>query len=181
MLLTDQRYLDADPGTVWAAVLDPEVLRLCIPGCQSLSGTPEAGYEAVVAQKVGPLKARFVGHVTLSDIEEFRAVTITGEGRGGAAGHARGLARLRLEPAGLGTDLAYEVEVQVGGKLAQLGSRIIDGFTRRMADQFFTRFQAAVEGPAEDAEAEGADPGEAKEPGEAAPAKTGWFRRVLSR
>ncbi|MEL5876824.1 carbon monoxide dehydrogenase subunit G [Cereibacter sphaeroides] len=176
MLLADQRTIAADPATVWAAILDPEVLRVCIPGCESLTGSPSEGYEAIVTQKVGPVKARFTGHVTLSDIVEGQSLTISGEGKGGAAGHARGSAKVAMTPSEGATLLSYEVDVHVGGKLAQLGSRIIDGFSRKMADQFFERFQTAVEGPAED-EPEVVAVGAEGE----APAKKGWFKRMISR
>lgn len=169
MELNDHRDIKASPATVWAAILDPEVLKACIPGCQSLTGSPEAGYEAVVVQKVGPVKATFTGVVTLSDIVEGEAVRISGEGKGGPAGFARGGAHVTLSPGGEGTRLSYAVEAHVGGKLAQLGSRIIDGFAKKMADQFFERFQEAVEGP-----------GEEPEPGDDQP-KKGWFKRVLGR
>ena len=169
MQLSDQRDIDAPPETVWAAILDPDVLKACIPGCESLTGSPEEGYEAVVVQKVGPVKAKFTGVVSLSDIVEGQSVRISGEGKGGPAGFAKGGAHVTLTPEGEGTRLSYEVEASVGGKLAQLGSRIIDGFAKKLADEFFQRFQNAVEGPEEEdqAEPEGDQP------------KKGWFKRVL--
>lgn len=181
MQLNDHRDIKAEPDTVWASILDPEVLKACIPGCESLTGSPEAGYEAVVAQKVGPVKAKFTGVVTLSDIVEGRSLTITGEGKGGPAGFAKGGAKVVLEPGAEGTRLCYEVEANVGGKLAQLGSRIIDGFAKKLADEFFERFKATVEGPdtagaaAEDEPA--ADPEAAEEAGQ----KKGWLKRVFGR
>ena len=174
MQLTDQREIRADAATVWAAILDPEVLRQCVPGCESMTGTAETGFEAAVVQKVGPVKARFTGVVTLSDMVPHQSLRISGEGKGGAAGFAKGGANVTLTPTEAGTLLAYEVEAHVGGKLAQLGSRIIDSFAKKMADDFFARFQEAVEGPAE-AEAE---PEAAAEEGEA-PKKKGWFRRMI--
>lgn len=180
MQLTDHRDIAARPEAVWAAILDPEVLRACIPGCESLTGSPEEGYEAVVVQKVGPVKARFTGIVALSDIDPGRAVTISGEGKGGPAGFAKGGARVTLEPGADGTRLSYEVEASVGGKLAQLGSRIIDGFAKKLADEFFERFKAAVEGPDADGpgpaeeDAEGPAEGEAGTEG-----KKGWLKRVF--
>ncbi len=170
MELKDQRDINASPEIVWAAILDPEVLKACVPGCESMTGSPEEGYEAVVVQKVGPVKAKFTGVVTLSDIVEGREVTITGEGKGGPAGFAKGGAKVTLTPEGDGTRLSYDVDAKVGGKLAQLGSRIIDGFAKKMADQFFARFQEAVEGPPEPdgTELDGSD-----QP------KKGWFKRVL--
>ncbi|PPB79742.1 hypothetical protein LV82_02533 [Albidovulum inexpectatum] len=175
MELKDHRVIAADPDTVWAALLDPEVLCRCIPGCESLNGSPEEGYEAVVVQKVGPVKARFTGRVSLDDIVPGRSLTISGEGKGGPAGFARGSARVLVAPEGDGTALSYEVEAMVGGKLAQLGSRIIDGFARKLADEFFSRFQEAVEEP-EEAEVEAAQADDT----EAQP-KKGWFRRLTRR
>lgn len=171
MDLTDTRLIKAEPATVWAAILSPEVLKNCIPGCESMTGSPAEGFEAVVVQKVGPVKARFTGHVQLSDITEGEAVTITGEGKGGPAGFAKGGAKVRMGPAEGGTTLSYEVHASVGGKLAQLGSRLIDGFAKKMADDFFERFQAAVEGPAEpEPEGDGSEEGEKKK---------GWLKRMI--
>lgn len=175
MQLVDQREIKAEPAVVWAALFDPEVLKACVPGCESMTGSVADGFEAVVVQKVGPVKARFTGVVQLSDIVEGESCTISGEGKGGAAGFAKGAARVRLAPAPTGTMLSYEVEANVGGKLAQLGSRIIDGFARSMADKFFERFQETLEAPAEP------DPGPDQDgtaEGEA-PAKKGWFKRII--
>lgn len=171
MQLTDQKDIKADPATVWAAILNPEVLMAAVPGCESMTGTPETGFEAVVVQKVGPVKARFTGVVTLSDMVPGKSLKITGEGKGGPAGFAKGGAEVTLEAIPGGTRLGYAVEANVGGKLAQLGSRIIDGFAKKMADEFFTRFQEAVEGPSDDAEDDIAE-GEEK--------KKGWFKRLIS-
>ncbi|PZQ99488.1 MAG: carbon monoxide dehydrogenase [Cereibacter sphaeroides] len=171
MQLSDQRDIKADPETVWAALLNPQVLMACIPGCESMTGTPESGFEAVVVQKVGPVKARFTGAVTLSDIVPGKSVTISGEGKGGPAGFAKGGAKVTLTPIPDGTQLGYEVDASVGGKLAQLGSRLIDGFAKKMADDFFQRFQDAVEGPSEDGEEAVAEEGEQKK---------GWFKRLIS-
>jgi carbon monoxide dehydrogenase subunit G len=141
------RTIAADRMTVWQALNDAEVLKACIPGCEELTGSPEEGFSAVVKQKVGPVKATFKGEVTLSDIVEGESYTISGEGKGGVAGFAKGGAQVRLTDAeDGGTDLHYDVEAKVGGKLAQLGSRLVDSFATKMADQFFERFQAHVEG-----------------------------------
>jgi hypothetical protein len=174
MQLTDTRDIMADPKTVWAAILDPEVLKACVPGCESMTGSPEAGFEAVVVQKVGPVSARFTGRVTLSDMVPGQSLRISGEGKGGPAGFAKGGANVTLTPIEGGTRLGYEVDASVGGKLAQLGSRIIDGFARKLADEFFARFQAAVESPDEE---DGAAPSEVAE-GEGG-RKKGWFRRLI--
>lgn len=175
MQMIDSRIIAAPPAVVWAALLDAEVLKSAVPGCEELSGSVEEGYEAAVVQKVGPVKARFAGRVTFADIVELQSLTLLGEGKGGAAGFAKGEAKVALEPETLddgseGTKLSYQVDAKVGGKLAQLGSRIIDGFARKMADDFFARFADAVEGPkadAPEAEAEGDAP------------KKGWFKRML--
>ncbi len=177
MQLTDQRDIRASADAVWAAILDPEVLKVCIPGCESLTGSPEEGYEAVVVQKVGPVKARFTGIVSLSDIVPGRAVTISGEGKGGPAGFARGGAKVTLEPGPEGTRLSYEVEASVGGKLAQLGSRIIDGFAKKLADEFFERFKVTVEGP--DADGPGPEEGGEAEAEAGGEEKKGWLKRVF--
>lgn len=176
MQLTDHRDIAASPEAVWAAILDPEVLKACIPGCESMTGSPEAGYEAVVVQKVGPVKAKFTGIVTLSDMVAGQSLTITGEGKGGPAGFAKGGAKVALAPEAGGTRLSYEVEANVGGKLAQLGSRIIDGFAKKLADEFFERFKSTVEGP--DA-AEAVPEGEAAAEGGETTAKKGWLKRVF--
>jgi uncharacterized protein len=175
MQLSDSRHIRADPAVVWQAILDPEVLRACIPGCESMIGSIAEGYQAVVKQKVGPVSATFTGLVHLSDIVEGRSIRISGEGKGGVAGFAKGGADVSFEPVEDGTRLTYAVEASVGGKIAQLGSRIIDGFAKKMADEFFTRFQNAVENPEEEP-----DPTEAEvaDTGADAP-KKGWFKRLI--
>ena len=172
MQLADHRDIAATPEMVWSAILNPEVLKACIPGCESMKGTAEDGYEAVVVQKVGPVSARFTGIVHLSDITPGQSVTISGEGKGGPAGFAKGGARVTLAPEGDGTRLSYAVEANVGGKIAQLGSRIIDGFARKLADQFFENFKSAVEQPVEAASADLAEADETT-------SKKGWFRRII--
>lgn len=173
MKLTDTREIKADPKVVWDAILNPDVLKECIPGCESLTGSVAEGYEAVVKQKVGPVSATFTGLVQLSDIVEGKSLKISGEGKGGVAGFAKGGATVSFEPMEGGTRLTYEAEASVGGKIAQLGSRIIDSFAKKLADEFFTRFQTAVEEPAEPEEVSEeavADSGEKKK---------GWFKRLL--
>ncbi|MCU0904535.1 MAG: carbon monoxide dehydrogenase subunit G [Tabrizicola sp.] len=174
MKLTDTREIKADPKVVWDAILNPEVLKDCIPGCESLTGSVAEGYEAVVKQKVGPVSATFTGLVQLSDIVEGKSLKISGEGKGGVAGFAKGGANVSFEPMEGGTRLTYEAEANVGGKIAQLGSRIIDSFAKKLADEFFTRFQAAVEEPEDEPEVVSeeavADSGEKKK---------GWFKRLI--
>lgn len=168
MQLSDQRDIKADPATVWAALLNPEVLMAAVPGCESMTGTPKTGFEAVVVQRVGPVSARFTGIVRMSEMVPGQSVTISGEGKGGPAGYAKGGAKVTLTAIAGGTRLGYSVEANVGGKLAQLGSRIIDGFAKKMADEFFTRFQATIEGP-DAAQEKVADSGKNDK---------GWFKRL---
>ncbi len=146
MELTGSRIIAADRATVWVRLNDAETLMACIPGCQSLTGSAADGFEAVVKQKVGPVSATFKGKVTLSDVIEGESYRIAGEGSGGIAGFAKGGADVRLADAEGGTELSYAVDAKVGGKIAQLGSRLIDGFARKMADAFFEKFQSEVEG-----------------------------------
>lgn len=166
MKLEGSQLIAADRETVWAALNDPEVLKACIPGCQSLDKTEDGGFEAVVKQKVGPVSATFTGVVHLTNLNPPESYTIGGEGKGGAAGFAKGGADVKLEQTDDGTLLTYVAEAKVGGKIAQLGARLIDGFAKGMADKFFTTFKEQVEGPAEpapdDADTAAAEGGEQK-------------------
>jgi uncharacterized protein len=146
MELKGTRSIRADRATVWARLNDPETLKACIPGCQDLTGTADDGFEAVVKQKVGPVSATFKGKVTLQDVVAGESYRIVGEGSGGVAGFAKGAAAVVLTDTEDGTELAYDVDASIGGKLAQLGNRIVGGFARKMADEFFDRFQREVEG-----------------------------------
>ena len=132
--------LAASPDKVWIALNDPEVLQRCIPGCESLTQIGEDELEAKMSAKIGPVKARFETVLTLSDIDPPNAYTLSGQGKGGAAGFAKGSARIELASVEDGTELTYVVEMQVGGKLAQVGSRLVSGAARKIADQFFTAF-----------------------------------------
>ena len=169
MNLSDSKTINADPATVYAALLDRDVLASCVPGCKEMTGSATEGFEATVVQKVGPVKATFKGAVELSEMVENESLTLTGAGKGGAAGFAKGGANVRLEADGEQTILHYEVEAKVGGKLAQLGSRIVDGFAKKMADQFFTACQ--------DADGEHEEGKEEATVDENAP-KKGWFRKL---
>ncbi len=142
MDMTGERRIPAPREEVWAALNDPEVLKAAIPGCESLEKTSETEMKATAAVKIGPISARFTGKVQLSDIDPPNGYTIGGEGQGGVAGFAKGGAKVRLDPDGAGTLLRYEVNAQVGGKIAQLGARLIDATAKSMADQFFNRFTA---------------------------------------
>lgn len=145
MELNGSRVIAADVATVWAHLNNPETLKSCIPGCEDLTGSPEDGFAAVVKQKVGPVSATFKGEVTLENVVPGQSYTITGEGKGGVAGFAKGSADVVLVTVPEGTELTYTAQAKVGGKLAQLGNRIIGGFARKMSDEFFDRFQATVE------------------------------------
>ncbi len=143
MTMTGEVTLPADRSRVWAMLNDPAVLKSCIPGCQSLEKTSDTSFAAVAKIKIGPVGATFKGKVQLSDIAPSEGYTISGEGEGGIAGFAKGGAKVALTDAEGGTVLKYDVEANVGGKMAQLGSRLIDGVAKKMADQFFASFAAA--------------------------------------
>jgi uncharacterized protein len=146
MTMTGEVTLPADRPKVWAMLNDPAVLKASIPGCQSLEKTSDTSFAAVVKVKIGPVGASFKGKVQLSDIDPPNGYTIGGEGEGGIAGFANGGAKVQLAEAPEGTLLKYDVQANVGGKIAQLGSRLIDGVAKKMADQFFANLaKAAVE------------------------------------
>ena len=146
MEMTGDYVIAAPRATVWAALNDIEVLKAAIPGCESIARTSADQIEATVTAKVGPVKATFQGIVTLSDLDPPNGYTIRGEGKGGAAGFARGGAKVSLTDAPGGTRLAYVVDAAVGGKLAQIGSRLIDATAKKLADEFFAAFSAKVTG-----------------------------------
>jgi carbon monoxide dehydrogenase subunit G len=151
MDMTGEYRIAAPRQKVWEALNDPEVLKQCIPGCEEIDKQSDTEMTAKVTAKVGPVKARFGGKVTLSDLDPPNGYKISGEGSGGAAGFAKGGAAVRLADEGAGTLLTYKVEAHVGGKIAQIGSRLIDATARKMADDFFARFAATVGGPAPEA------------------------------
>lgn len=140
--------IKASREQVWAALNDPEILKAAITGCESLEADAENHFVATVTIKVGPVKAKFSGEVTLSDIDPPNGYTISGQGKGGPAGFAKGGAKVALREEGGETVLSYEVEANVGGKLAQLGSRLIDGTARKLADEFFNKFAELAAAPA---------------------------------
>jgi carbon monoxide dehydrogenase subunit G len=144
MDMTGEYRIAAPREKVWVALNDAEVLKQAIPGCDEIEKTSDTSFTAKVTAKVGPVKASFSGKVTLSDIDPPNGYTITGEGSGGVAGFAKGGAKVRLADEAGATLLTYTVEAQVGGKLAQIGSRLIDGTARKMAEDFFGRFAALV-------------------------------------
>jgi hypothetical protein len=144
MDMTGERRIPAPRQKVWEALNDTAMLKACIPGCDSLEKIGESDLKATAALKIGPISARFAGKVTLSDIDPPNGYTISGEGQGGVAGFAKGGASVRLADDGAGTLLTYDVKAQVGGKIAQLGARLIDATAKQMSDQFFDRFTAAL-------------------------------------
>ena len=148
MDMTGERRLSASRDVVWAALNDADVLKASIPGCETLEKLSDTRMKATAAVKIGPISARFTGAVELTDIEPSAGYAISGEGQGGVAGFAKGGAKVRLEDDGSGTVLRYDVHAQVGGKIAQLGARLIDATAKQMAEAFFTRFTAQVEAAA---------------------------------
>jgi len=145
MDMTGERRIDAPRRIVWDALNDVAILKASIPGCERLEKTGENQMKATAAVKLGPISARFNGAVTLSDIDAPNGYTIAGEGQGGVAGFAKGGAKVSLTDDGAATLLKYEVNAQVGGKLAQLGARLIDATAKQMAEQFFTKFSEEVQ------------------------------------
>jgi uncharacterized protein len=195
MTMTGDVTLPADRPKVWALLNDPEVLKACIPGCESLEKTGDNGFAAVVKTKIGPVSATFKGKVELSDLTPLVGYTIKGEGEGGIAGFAKGGAKVSLADAPGGTLLHYDVEAHVGGKIAQLGARLIDGVAKNMADKFFANFaaisaggpaaaaepgapSAAAAAPSVESPAAPAAPPTARTAPQAVPTKTSWFRRI---
>lgn len=146
MTMTGEVQLPAPRQVVWEKLNDPAVLKSCIPGCEELDKTSDNEFQAVAKMKVGPVSARFKGRVTLSDFDPPNSYKITGEGEGGVAGFAKGGATVNLQDKDGGTLLVYNVEAQIGGKLAQLGQRLINGSAKKLADEFFTNFAEAVKG-----------------------------------
>jgi uncharacterized protein len=144
MDMTGERRIPAPRQVVWSALNDPDVLRVTIPGCESLEKQSDTAMKATASVKIGPISARFTGNVQLSDMDPPNGYTISGEGQGGVAGFAKGGAKVHLDDDGGVTVLRYEVHAQVGGKLAQLGARLVDASAKQLADQFFDRFSARV-------------------------------------
>jgi carbon monoxide dehydrogenase subunit G len=144
MTMNGEVQLAAPREVVWAKLNDAEVLKGCIPGCEELNKTSDTEFQAVATIKIGPVKARFKGRVNLSDMDPPNGYKISGEGEGGVAGFAKGGAVVKLTEKDGGTLLSYDVESQIGGKLAQLGQRLVQGTAKKLADDFFNKFAAAV-------------------------------------
>ena len=144
MDMTGEFRIPAPRQRVWEGLNDPQILKECIPGCQTIEKLSDTEFAAKVLAQVGPVKANFAGKVTLSDLDPPQSYTIAGEGSGGVAGFAKGSAKVNLDEDGPATVLHYAVQAHVGGKLAQIGSRLIDATARKMADDFFGRFVALM-------------------------------------
>ena len=140
MEMNGSRTVPADIDTTWRALNDPEVLKACIPGCESVERVSDNEYRLTMTVRVGPVSARFTGRIVLADIVAPTSYTLSFEGQGGAAGFAKGEARVTLAADEPGTRIDYQVKSQVGGKLAQIGSRLVDGAAAKVADDFFARF-----------------------------------------
>ena len=158
MTMTGEVQLAAPRQTVWEKLNDPEVLKATIPGCESLEKTSDTSFAAVAVTKIGPVKAKWKGKVKLTDLDPPNGYKIVGEGEGGVAGFAKGSADVRLSDKDGGTLLTYSVDAQIGGKLAQLGQRLINGAAKKMADEFFQKFAAAVAGAGLSGRSSGHDP-----------------------
>ena len=148
MEMTSSRTVPASIDKTWAALNDPETLKACIPGCESIERVSDTEFKVAMTARVGPVSAKFSGRIVLSDIVPPTSYKMSFEGQGGAAGFARGEAKVALTPEGSGTRIDYNVNAQVGGKLAQIGSRLVDGAAAKIADDFFACFVERLGGGA---------------------------------
>ena len=169
MEISGRFELVASRQRVWDALQDPEILKASIPGCDEFEKLSDTEFKAKVTAKVGPMKATFVGKVTLSDLDAPVSYTLTGEGQGGVAGFAKGSAKVTLEETQNSTLLRYTVHAMVGGKLAQIGSRVVEGTVRKMANEFFGRFAEQVCGVPAEAPAAATGPSAAVSPAASRP------------
>lgn len=170
MDMQGKRELAVTQQQAWDALNDPETLKACLPGCDRFEPTGEGEYAVAMAVKVGPVSAKFSGKVTLSDIQPPASYRLAFEGQGGVAGFGKGASSVSLTPNGAGCELAYTVQAQVGGKIAQMGQRLIDGAAKSMADDFFKRFEAEMQrrhGPPPEP-GDGADAADGDKPGRVA-------------
>jgi len=172
MEMENERRLPLPRDTVWEALNDPDVLQACIPGCEAFDKADENTYDAVVSAKVGPVKARFKGRLTLDDIQPPESYSMSFEGKGGQAGFVKGSASVRLDEEEGGCRVGYSAKATLGGKLAQLGSRLVDGAAHKTANDFFDNFVEHMGGGTEEAAAgEGAESAEGQ--GQASAAASG--------
>ena len=156
MKMEGQQLIPAPQERVWEALNDPEVLKLSIPGCETVEKNSETEFQASMTLKFGPVKAKFKGKVTLSELDPPNGYTLTGEGKGGAAGFGKGEAKVSLKQQDGQTLLTYAVDAKVGGKIAQIGSRLVDSAAKKMAADFFKAFSENVGSPQEDISSENA-------------------------
>jgi hypothetical protein len=161
MELRGEKIVAASPDVVWAALIDPEFLKRLIPGCETMAGSPESGYDITVTRKVGNMEARLSGRFTMSEVEPGRGCLLTGGGSGGGAGSAKGTARIRLEPEGEGTRLSWDIAAELEGRLASVPGFLVNMAARNVAAGFVERFTSAIEGRE--------------------PEKKGWFGRIAGR
>ncbi len=174
MELTSSRTVPASVEATWAALNDPEVLKVCIPGCESIERVSDTEFQVAMTARVGPVAAKFSGRIVLADLVAPQSYRMTFEGQGGAAGFARGEARVALSAQGADTRIDYSASAQVGGKLAQIGSRLVDGAAAKVAEDFFARFVERVGGTRRDTAAP------IVPPVKAAAARTMWLRLALA-
>ena len=153
MEMSGEQLVPAPQKAVWDALNDPEMLKACVPGCESIEKSGDNEYQVLMVARVGPVSAKFKGKLTLSDIKPPDSYSLSFEGQGGPAGFAKGGAHVRLAPEGDGTKLSYDVKASVGGKLAQIGSRLVDAAARKVADDFFRNFNEKVGGAQGDEDA----------------------------
>ncbi len=145
MEMQGSRTIAATQQQAWEGLNDPEVLKACIPGCEKIERVADDRFNVGIAVKVGPVSAKFAGKIALSDMQPPQRYTLAFDGQGGAAGFGKGTAKVELAPADIGCELSYTVQAQVGGKIAQVGQRLIDGVARSMAEDFFKRFDAEMQ------------------------------------
>ena len=146
MEMSGEQLVPAPQKAVWDALNDPQMLKACVPGCESIERTGDNEYQVLMVARVGPVSAKFKGKLTLSDIKPPDSYSLSFEGQGGPAGFAKGGAHVRLAPEGDSTKLSYDVKASVGGKLAQIGSRLVDAAAKKVADDFFRNFKQKVGG-----------------------------------
>lgn len=181
MKMSGEEIIPAPIETVWKALNDPDVLRRCIPGCESITKKSDTEMSARVVAKVGPVKAGFNGNVQLKDLNPPHSYRIEGKGEGGLAGFATGGATIKLESVPEGTRMTYDVDAQVGGKMAMLGSRLIDSTARSLAGQFFDKFAEVAASMKSEAPAEAKSGPAKKAPAKKAPAKKAAAKKPLKK
>jgi len=146
MEIVGEQLIPRPQSLTWSSITDPQVLKACIQGCESMDKVADNEYALVMSAKVGPVSAKFKGKITLADVDAPNAYTLIFEGQGGVAGFAKGQANVRLSPEGEATRLQYTAKATIGGKLAQVGSRLVDGVAKKLAENFFTKFNQHVSG-----------------------------------